>query len=76
MLKCAQKINFTPLLKLILKKHYSIRYVDIGTNILYKFGLKVNSPLRLQSTHQQTAVLKTWSMLSPAIGRDVEIINI
>ncbi len=47
MLKCAQKMNFTPLLKLILKKHYSIRYVDIGTNILYKFGLKVNSPLRL-----------------------------
>ncbi len=34
MLKCAQKINFTHLLELILKKYYSIRYVVIGTNIL------------------------------------------
>ena len=34
MLKSAQKINFTHLLKLFLKKHYSIRYVDSGKIIL------------------------------------------
>ncbi len=33
MLKSAQKINFTHLLKLYLKKH-SIRYVDSGKNKL------------------------------------------
>ena len=34
MLKSAQKINFTHLLKLFLKKNYSIRYVDSGKIIL------------------------------------------
>ena len=34
MLKSAQKINFTHLLKLFKKKIYSIRYVDSGKIIL------------------------------------------
>ena len=44
--KSAQKINFTHLLKLFLKKHYSIRYVDSGKIILYNFGMNINSPLK------------------------------
>ena len=49
MSKSAQKLNFIHLLKLFLKKHYSIMYVDSGTIILYNFGMNINSTLITRS---------------------------
>ncbi len=47
MSKFAQKINFTHLLKLFLKEHYSIMHVDSDKIILQNFGMNINSPLRI-----------------------------